>query len=482
MAGQKLLLPLASVLTLLISTLPLAGQGTRGGVKICRDVPIPDGYTIVGETTSPNCPAGAYLLKREAAPPPQTARRSVQPAPPAAATPQTDQRLRRAPTPRVLSSAPLPAEPPQTEEARPRPELRGALLDQDAPLRPAGERVGAAVDAPLEVDENEVVRVETNLVTVPVSVLDRQGRNVAGLKRADFHIFENGVEQEIAFFDSTEKPFTVALLLDTSDSTSFRLEDIKQAAINFAKQLRRDDRVLVVAFSDQVLVLTEATSERAMITGVINVFAESGSKTRLYDALDLVIKRRLGKVRGRKAIVLFTDGIDTASRLATYDSTVRLAEELDALIYPVQYDTSGDMQAQYGHGGDDNDGLVVLGGGRAAGGTFPGARGERVALPAGGAGAPYAGLTAADYKEANEYLHALADKTGGQLYRADDPPQLAQAFAQIAEELRRQYSLGYYPKAGTTAGGEQRQIKVKLNRPELVAKARAGYVSRAVGH
>jgi VWFA-related protein len=479
-------LRIACALALVAPGAPLAGQGARGTIKICRNVAIPDGYTVVAEATSPNCPSGAYLIKREAAPaaaPAQPARRAVG-LPPAASAQQTHRRPRRTEAPRASQPEPLPDATPEPEETVRRPPvLTGAVRDPDTAAGAEGERAAASrANTPQEVDEGEVLRVDTNLVTVPVSVVDREGRNVAGLKKEDFHVFENGVEQQIAFFDQTEKPFTVALLLDTSDSTSFRLEDIKRAAIDFAKQLRRDDQVLVVAFSDQVVVLTEATSARATITGVIDVFAESGSKTRLYDALDLVISNRLSRVRGRKAIVLFTDGVDTASRLATYDSTVHLAEELDALIYPVQYDTAGDMQAQYGSGGGTDDGLVVLGGGRDAGWKLPGAgsqgaQGTRVALPAGASspGAPYAGLTADDYKEANEYLHALADKTGGRLFRADDPQQLSRAFAQVAEELRRQYSLGYYPKNG---GGARRQIKVKLDKPGLVAKARESYVAK----
>jgi VWFA-related protein len=106
----------------------------------------------------------------------------------------------------------------------------------------------AADPTPEEVDENDIVRVDTMLVTVPVSVLDRQGRFIPGLKSEDFTLLENGEQQSIAYFETAEKPFTVALLLDTSASTHFHLDEIKAEAIAFAKQLRPQDRVLVVTF------------------------------------------------------------------------------------------------------------------------------------------------------------------------------------------------------------------------------------------
>ena len=139
---------------------------------------------------------------------------------------------------------------------------------------------------PEEVSEGDVVRVETSLVTVPVSVLDRQGRFIANLQREDFRIFENAVEQSVAYFEPAEKPFTVALLLDTSASTHFHLAEIKEAAIAFAKQLRPQDRVLIVSFNDEVLLLTEVTNDLNIIETVIEENANTGSSTRLYDAVD----------------------------------------------------------------------------------------------------------------------------------------------------------------------------------------------------
>jgi VWFA-related protein len=315
-----------------------------------------------------------------------------------------------------------------------------------------------------------VVRVDTTLVTVPVSVLDRQGRFIPNLKREDFTLLENGEEQSIAYFEPAEKPFTVALLLDTSASTQFRLSDIKEAAVAFAKQLRPQDRVLVVTFNSEVLLLTEPTNDLNLMAATIEEFANTGTSTRLYDAIDLTIKERLNRIKGRKAIVLFTDGVNTESQQATYESTLSEIDELDALIYPIQYDTSDYMRAMQ----NANNGTVTVTT------TTRGIFGSRTTTqtynaPVNG-GTPIPGSTKADYDRADQYLHLLADKTGGRLYQANDTSQLADAFTRIAEELRRQYTLGYYAKSANVADGERRQIRVRVRQPNLAVKARDSYV------
>jgi VWFA-related protein len=359
---------------------------------------------------------------------------------------------------------------------------RPARPPQWAGTAPVGSPVvssaGPATDpGPEEVSEGDVVRVETSLVSVPVSVLDRQGRFIPDLKREDFSVFENGVQQSIAYFEPAEKPFTVALLLDTSPSTQFHLWQIKEAAIAFAKQLRPQDRVLVVSFNDQVLLLTEVTNDSNVISAVITEHANMGSATRVYDAVHLVIKERLNKIKGRKAIVVFTDGVDTASYQATYQSTIREVEELDALIYPIQYDTTDYLRAMQGGGGGSVTVVTTTSNGPFGRSTSRVTYGTPTIT--GPNGAPLPGATQADYDRANQYLRDLADKTAGRLYQANDPAQLAHAFSQIAEELRRQYSLGYYPQTEKEADAQRRQIKVRVNRPNLAVKARDSYVRTA---
>jgi Ca-activated chloride channel homolog len=185
--------------------------------------------------------------------------------------------------------------------------------------------------APGQSVEGAAVRIETSLVSIPVAVLDRQGRFVPGLRKGDFRIFEDEVEQEIEWFAAVEVPFHLVLLLDTSRSTVFRLEEIQQAAIDFVDQLRPQDRVMVISFDDAVSVDSEFTSDRRQLRLAIRN-TRTGTSTRLYDTVELAITERLDEVEGRKAIVLFTDGTDTASRLANSRSTVVRVEELGVLV------------------------------------------------------------------------------------------------------------------------------------------------------
>lgn len=481
-----------------------------GNLQICQGVPLPDGYTIVGYVTSSVCPHGAYLLKKRdsasdgvvtahtqstpsqaAIPPPQN---SAAPASQASAS-----RPRRTgivgnnsgsvtannnavgnnsdpfvpattdPLPPVLTGVTRPSGDPRPPTlVDPRASATGPLNMTEAAAASAAK---AAPDSD-EVSEGDVVRINTALVTVPVSVYDRQGRFVPDLKREDFHVFENGVEQPISYFEPTEKPFTVALLLDMSASTRFHLWQIKEAAIAFAKQLRPQDRVLVVTFSDEVLLLTEATNDGQVIDAVIETNAQPGSSTRLYDAVDLVINERLNKIQGRKAIVLFTDGVDTSSYLASYESTLSEAEELDALVYPIQYDTTDYANVMQNAG---NVSVVST----TSNWPFPGSStSSRVIYDPNANGQPLPGTTKADYERADKYLHSMAENTGGRIYQANDPNQLAQAFSRIAEELRRQYSIGYYPQAQPDPNSERRAINVKVRRPDVAVKARNSYVRR----
>jgi hypothetical protein len=147
------------------------------------------------------------------------------------------------------SSAPQAGVETDRNSRRP-PTLGGAVGSNDT----ARSGNTPASSDPTEVDENEVVRVNTSLVTIPVSVMDRAGKYVPSIRQQEFRIWEEGVEQEIAYFATVEKPFTVALVIDTSGSTKFRLREIQDAAIAFVNQLRPEDRVLVVSFDDEVRV------------------------------------------------------------------------------------------------------------------------------------------------------------------------------------------------------------------------------------
>jgi Ca-activated chloride channel family protein len=316
-------------------------------------------------------------------------------------------------------------------------------------------------DAAGETVEGDVVRVDTSLITVPVTVLDRGGKYVPNLKRSDFRIFEEGVEQKVAYFATEDQPFTVVMLIDTSGSTHFRLEDIQDAAITFVNQLKPADSVMVISFDDRIDVLGKPTTDRNAITRAIRR-TSTGGGTRLYDAVDVVLKKHLQTISGRKAIVLFTDGVDTTSHRASYESTVRAAEESDAPIYVVDYDTSG-------FNGAMGQGWPLPG--RPRGTIF----GLPVPLPSGGGVPGGPGANPGDYRRASAYLHELSAVTGGRFFNGDSMMGISQAFAEIAQELGRQYSLGYYPKTLGQAG-QRRQIKVRVIQTGLVVKARDSYI------
>ncbi len=322
-------------------------------------------------------------------------------------------------------------------------------------------------------EDSEVIRVETSLVTMPVSVLDRDGRFISGLQKQDFKIYENGTEQKVEYFQSVEQPFSVVILIDVSPSTSFRIEEIQDAAITFVDQLRPNDRVMVIAFDQRVHVLSPFTSNRAQLRDAIRQ-AQFGDGTSLYEAVDYVITQQLRLIQGRKAVVLFTDGVDTTSRRASYQSTVAETEEVDSLFYTIRYDTARDM----------NGGMNYPSGG---GGRRGGNGGGRVSMAdilaavisgSGGnvnVGRRGGGANGSEYELGRKYLEELAQNSGGRKFEASSMTNIDAAFSGIAEELRRQYSIGYYPDI-VGKMGDRKQIKIRVMRPEVVVRAKTSYI------
>lgn len=366
---------------------------------------------------------------------------------------QSGRKVTATPTPPViLMTEPQKAEQVGYSESRslpkrsltPRPSLRNIPKSDsknDAKTKNKEPEV-------LSDSENDAIKVETNLITIPVSVFDRNGLYIPNLSKENFTIFEDGAQQQIEYFATTETPFTVVLLLDTSPSTEFKIEEIQQAAIAFVNLLQPQDKVMVIEFDANVHVLTEATLDRNLIFKGIRK-ADFGGGTSLYDAVDFSLRKRLSKIEGRKAIVLFTDGVDTTSSKTDYDGSLREAEEADTTIFPIYYNTYFDNRRQ-------NGGIFS---------PFP---------QIGGMGGR--GVTSQEYAMGRQYLKDLADSTGGRVFNADNAEGgLTRTFESIAEELRRQYSIGYIPEdAGQI--GQRKAIKVRVNRPNLVIRARDSYI------
>lgn len=321
----------------------------------------------------------------------------------------------------------------------------------------------AAKETPVPLSDDEVIKVDTNLVTVPVKVSDRSGRFIAGLKKEDFKVLEDGIEQEIAYFSNVEEPFTVALVLDMSPSSTFKLNEIQAAANAFIAQLRPRDKVMVVSFDAEYHVLTEPTSDRERLRSAIReTKIESG--TSLYETIDFVVNQRLKKIDGRKAIVLFSDGVDTTSIKADAIRNLDDVYELDVLIYPIEYNTYNDVQSMKNKPVIVNPQKNPIPSSTKSPFPFP------IPTTPGGQG-----TTAEDYRKAHEYLDELANRTSGRVYRADNTSNLAQAFSNIANELRQTYSLGYYPDGEKKE--KKRRLKVRVNQKGAVVRARDSYVA-----
>ena len=183
----------------------------------------------------------------------------------------------------------------------------------------------------------ETIKIDTNLVTVPVIAVDANGMYIGDLRQEEFTLTEDGVAQQIAFFGKVSMPFHVVLMLDTSSSTQDKLRLIQQAAFTFVQQLQPGDRVKVISFDDQVRDLNEFTNNRETVRAAIDG-TKSGSGTKVYDAMELALNT-IRRIQGRKAIVMFSDGMDWHSDRASFNSNVRWLDEEGVIVYPIRYDT-----------------------------------------------------------------------------------------------------------------------------------------------
>ena len=297
-------------------------------------------------------------------------------------------------------------------------------------------------------NSEEVIRVETNLIIVPVRVIDSKYEFVPNLKKENFTIFEDKIPQEIAQFGTDDAPFTIALMLDVSDSAKFKLPEIQKAAAVFLSLLRPQDQALVFTFDSNLVKIYEGKGDKLESLQKIVQIKQIANGTSLYDSVGAVINQYLSKSSDRKkAIVLFTDGIDTQS-VTNYSESLRTAEESNALIYSVQYDTISDAQKK-----NENNPFG------APTKTIITAKGESLSVA---------------YKRGTMYLNFLAQKSGGKSYFADTVGNLESVFSRIMGELSQQYVLGYY-SSNKDEKGQTHNLKVKINVPNAKPIARKSY-------
>ncbi len=307
-----------------------------------------------------------------------------------------------------------------------------------------------------QTEDSDTIRVETSLVSVPVVVSDRQGRYLPGLKRDEFQLWSDGKPREIAFFATAEEPLRVAILLDTSRSTEGVLGNIKKAAKEFIKVLSPNDSAMIVSFDYDVHINSPLTSDKKQLERAIkDVEIGEMTGTVMRDAVIDTVSKHLSKSTGRKAIIMLTDGKDFGS-YALESEVLRRIEESDVMIYPIFYETSFLQQRMMMRN-------RRLGGGR-MGGNFPrfprqdDRRRRR---------------DEAQNERALSYLQKLADLSAGTLFEKKDN-DLDEVFLNIAQELRQQYRLGFYPDEGLDDSSIH-EIKVRVSRPDVSVRSRYSY-------
>src|SRR3954471_18213547 len=354
----------------------------------------------------------------------------------------------------------------QTNQQRP----RTVGSNQNTNSRPSNQQ--QTNSATEEVDEGDVVKVETQLVTVPAVVTDRTGHPIPTLRQENFVVLEDGKPQHLTNFATTEAPFEIALLLDTSGSTRDELGLIRDAANVFISALRAGDRISVVAFNNEpstrgsvavVDVLCPLTDKRTVLRNAIaNVRTSNG--TPFYDALgkigDEVFRTpAIDQFRGRRAVVALTDGVDSSSNSDVGEARARLARA-GVASYFIQVSTEDYVEDRLLKDCQD-DGRLTLSAKQLE-------RFRRLFLPS---------ADRQDYQDfcklgqfermdisrqlynlARREMDQLAKTSGGGNFEAVTLQQAAAAFAQVANEIGTQYSLGYYP-TDKTRDGRYRQIK-----------------------
>ena len=302
-------------------------------------------------------------------------------------------------------------------------------------------------------EQDEAIKLEATLVQIPTVVRDKGGRYVLDLTKQDFIIYEDGLRQPVEFFGTIEAPFSVALVLDTSGSTAAQLEFIKSSAIAFIDSLRPHDRVMVIGFNDSVEVKCEMTGDREVLYSAVRSLS-SGEFTQVYEAVYTAVWERMQELQGRKAVILFSDGIDTASsEIVAEDTLDAVIESEDVILYAIRYNTRTDVERKLEK--------RVVAGQFVEGGKKVSWDEKRRELDRA-------------YKEADEYLDQLAQLSGGIVERADELIDLKASFRRIADELRQQYLLGYYP-ANKTKADQDRKVDILVTRPGLRVRTRPVY-------
>lgn len=308
------------------------------------------------------------------------------------------------------------------------------------------DSVTKAIDAtrldPNDVDPGDVIKTETNLVSLNVSVFNSKLKMFVGsLAKEDFRVLENEQEQTVTYFASTDVPFDLVLLVDLSGSTSEKRNLIKQSTLRFIEAARPADRLAIVTFSDNPNVIAPLTLDRAQLaTSVVSMEGKGGSH--VWDAVKFALDNVIGPktLERRQAVVLMSDGVDgrlmrfgQAGSTTTFADLLEQVRQTDTLIVPIYLDTEHNAGNEY---------------------------------------------LKEEYENARRTLNLLAQESGGSFYQARKLSDLNGVYEQVINDLGKVYSLGYKP-TNATRDGSWRWVKVSvINRPDLVARTRPGFYAQ----
>lgn len=316
----------------------------------------------------------------------------------------------------------------------------------------------ALLGGTLLAQDDDPVTVESALVRLNVGVVDQRGRPITSLDRSSFAVYEDGVKQEISRFEPTAAPFSVVMLLDMSGSTLGFRQVIRQSASRFIDALSPDDRIAVVEFYDKINLLNDFTTDRRAAAHSISV-ANGRGKTQLYKALDFALDKLAKEGNRRKAVIVLTDGVDTAVRDEDRARLERLSDEqIAAALKPEASEALSRILTK-----SDKQGVTI----------YP------LALPTGDPArlADPTPRQVAMFRAARERLNLVASHTGGTLSTINRLEEMGTLYAQVAADLRTLYTIEYQPSKDVR-DGKWRTIKLEVTNTELISRTRPGYFAK----
>jgi len=306
--------------------------------------------------------------------------------------------------------------------------------------------------------QDEVIRIDSSIVRLNVGVVDQKGRPIINLDKGNFTVYEDGVKQDILRFEPTVAPFSVVMILDMSGSTIPMRQVMKQAAFRFIDALSPDDRVAVVEFYDKVNLRNDFTTDRRTVANSISV-SEGRGKSQFYKALDFSLNKLSHEGTRRKAVIVLSDGIDTAVQNADRSSLENLTDEqVPTAIKPENSEILNQVL-----GKSDAMGVTI----------YP------LALPTGDPAklAEPTPRQVAMYKAARARLQIVADRTGGTLNAINRLEDMGRIYASVAADMRALYTIEYQP-VNEKRDGKWRAVKIVTADLELISRTRPGYFAK----